>query len=136
MATVLVLSLAFADDPTVDTTVVAALDFAAGQLGEPYLWGGTGDGGFDCSGLSQAAYAHAGVHIPRVAQDQFDAGPPVATGTVVPGDLLFFGTGPTGVDHVGIYAGDGLMVDAPHTGAVVRVETADWSDLVGATRPG
>ena len=136
VATVLVLSLAFADDPTVDTAVVAALDFAAGHLGVPYLWGGTGPGGFDCSGLSQAAYAHAGVRLPRVAQDQFDAGPVVTDATVEPGDLLFFGSGPTGVDHVGIYAGDGLMVDAPHTGAVVRVENADWSGRVGATRPG
>lgn len=136
VATVLVLSLAFADDPTVDAAVVAALDFAAGHLGVPYLWGGTGPGGFDCSGLSQAAYAHAGVRLPRVAQDQYDAGPMVSGGTVVPGDLLFFGSGPGGVDHVGIYAGDGLMVDAPHTGAVVRVEAADWSGLVGATRPG
>ncbi len=136
VATVLVLSVAYADDATVDAAVVAALDFAAGHLGVPYLWGGTGRGGFDCSGLSQAAYAHAGVAIPRVAQDQFDAGPAVTGATVEPGDLLFFGTGPTGVDHVGIYVGDGLMIDAPHTGAVVRVEAADWSGLVGATRPG
>ena len=136
VATVLALSLAFADDPTVDTTVVAALAFAAGQLGVPYRWGGNGPGGFDCSGLSQAAFAHAGVALPRVAQDQFDAGPAVTGSVPQPGDLVFFGSGPTGVDHVGLYVGDGLMIDAPHTGAVVRVEAADWSGLVGATRPG
>ena len=135
--TVLVLSLAFDADPTTDGTVVAALTFAARQLGTPYLWGGTGPGGFDCSGLAQAAFAHAGVHLPRVAQDQYDAGPALGDGTAVrPGDLVFFGSGPGGVDHVGIYVGSGLMIDAPHTGAVVRVESAGWSGLVGATRPG
>ena len=133
--TVLVLSLAFADEADVDTTVVAAIGYAAGRLGIPYLWGGTGVGGFDCSGLSQAAYSAAGIHLPRVAQDQFAIGPPVDGGTVRPGDLVFFGNGPSGVDHVGIYVGDGLMVDAPHTGADVRIEPADWTGLVGATRP-
>ena len=73
--TVLTLSLAFQQDPTTSGTVVAALSFAAQQLGTPYLWGGTGTGGFDCSGLVQAAYRHAGIALPRVAQDQFDAGP-------------------------------------------------------------
>jgi len=135
--TVLTLSLAFAEDPTTDGAVVAALTFAASRLGTPYLWGGDGPGGFDCSGLSRAAFATGGVGLPRVAQDQFDAGPPVPDGSPVhPGDLLFFGSGPRGVDHVGIYVGSGLMVDAPHTGAVVRVEPAAWNDLVGATRPG
>lgn len=135
--TVLVLSIAFAADPTVDGTVVTALSFAAEQLGTPYVWGGTGPDGFDCSGLAQAAYGAAGVRLPRVAQDQYDAGPAVPDGaTVLPGDLVFFGTGPTGVDHVGIYVGSGLMVDAPHTGAVVRVEPAGWGGFVGATRPG
>ncbi|MGA2836189.1 MAG: NlpC/P60 family protein [Acidimicrobiales bacterium] len=134
--TVLVLSIAFAADPTVDGTVVTALSFAAEQLGTPYVWGGTGPDGFDCSGLAQAAYGAAGVRLPRVAQDQYDAGPAVPDGaTVLPGDLVFFGTGPTGVDHVGIYVGSGLMVDAPHTGAVVRVEPAEWGGFVGATRP-
>jgi cell wall-associated NlpC family hydrolase len=135
--TVLTLALAFQQDPEADGTVVAALSFAARQLGTPYLWGGTGTGGFDCSGLVQAAYRGAGVSLPRVAQDQFDAGPAVPAGAgVEPGDLIFFGSGPAGVDHVGLYVGGGEMIDAPHTGALVRFDDSDWSDLVGATRPG
>ena len=134
--TVLTLSLAFGEDSTVDVGVIAALSFAGRQLGTPYLWGGTGPGGFDCSGLAQAAFARAGVTLPRVAQDQFSAGPPLpVAATVRPGDLIFFGNGPTAIDHVGIYVGSGLMVDAPHSGALVRVESAGWTDLVGATRP-
>jgi cell wall-associated NlpC family hydrolase len=135
--TVLALSLAMAEDPTVSGTVVDALSFAAEQLGTPYQWGGTGTGGFDCSGLTQAAYGHAGIALPRVAQSQFDAGPSVPGGsTVQPGDLVFFGTGASGVDHVGLYVGAGEMIDAPHTGALVRFDDADWPGLVGATRPG
>jgi cell wall-associated NlpC family hydrolase len=135
--TVLTLALAFEQDPTASGTVVAALTFAAQQLGTPYLWGGTGSGGFDCSGLSQAASRHAGITLPRVAQDQFDAGPGVGAGSgVAPGDLVFFGTGPSGVDHVGLYVGAGEMIDAPHTGALVRFDSAGWTGLVGATRPG
>ncbi len=134
---VLTLSLTFVDDPTVSGTVVAALTFAAQQLGTPYLWGGTGSGGFDCSGLVQAAYRSAGIALPRVAQSQFDAGPAIsAAAGVEPGDLVFFGTGPTGVDHVGLYAGAGEMIDAPHSGALVRFDDAHWPGLVGVTRPG
>jgi cell wall-associated NlpC family hydrolase len=135
--TVLTLALSLQQDPTVSGTVVAALSFAARQLNTPYVWGGTGNGGFDCSGLAQAAYSHAGIALPRVAQDQFDAGPEVPSGsTVEPGDLIFFGSGPSGVDHVGVYVGAGEMIDAPHTGALVRFDSANWSGLVGATRPG
>jgi cell wall-associated NlpC family hydrolase len=135
--TVLTLSLAIAENPSVSGTVVAAITFAAQHLGTPYVWGGTGQGGFDCSGLTQAAYRSAGIALPRVAQSQFDAGPAVAgDSTVQPGDLLFFGGGPSGVDHVGLYVGSGSMIDAPHTGATVRLEDAHWSGLVGATRPG
>lgn len=135
--TVLTLSLGLGQAPGMTGTVASALAFAAQQLGTPYLWGGEGNGGFDCSGLVQAAYRSAGVALPRVAQDQYDAGPPVAGGSPVePGDLIFFGGGPSSVDHVGLYVGAGEMIDAPHTGALVRFDSAGWTDLVGATRPG
>jgi cell wall-associated NlpC family hydrolase len=135
--TVLTLALAFGDAPQTSGTVVAALSFAAQQLNTPYVWGGTGNGGFDCSGLAQAAFQRGGIDLPRVAQDQFDAGPPVPGGSAVaPGDLIFFGDGPSAVDHVGLYVGGGEMIDAPHTGALVRFDNADWSGFVGATRPG
>ncbi len=113
-----------------------AVAWALARLGTPYRWGGEGNGGFDCSGLVQAAFAAAGVLLPRVAQDQYDAGPRLPPRSpLLPGDLVFFGTSATGVDHVGIVVAPGEMVDAPHTGAVVRVEPI-WSDgFVGATRP-
>jgi cell wall-associated NlpC family hydrolase len=137
VAVVLVLATALGADPSLGATAAGALQFAAGQLGIPYRWGGTGPGGFDCSGLVQAAYGAVGVSLPRVAQAQFAAGPQVGDGQPVePGDLVFFGGATSEVDHVGIYMGAGEMIDAPHTGAEVRVEPASLTDLVGATRPG
>lgn len=114
----------------------AAVAYALAQLGTPYLWGGEGAGGFDCSGLVQAAYAAAGVGLPRVAQAQYDTGPPVTAGQPLqPGDLVFFGADPADVTHVGIVVSPGEMVDAPHSGAVVRIEPYSWADYLGATRP-
>ena len=126
-----------------------ALAWALSQIGTPYVWGGESPGvGFDCSGLVQAAYRVAGVALPRVAQDQYDGTPKLAAGQpLAPGDLVFFGTGPGAIDHVGLYAGvvggEAVMVDAPHTGANVRAEAfpavvgAPFGGLVfvGATRP-
>jgi cell wall-associated NlpC family hydrolase len=101
-----------------------AVDWALAQVGTPYIWGGETPGvGFDCSGLVQAAYKVAGITLPRVAQDQYDATTKLGPdGPLQPGDLIFFGGGPTDVTHVGLYIGNGQMVDAPHTGADVRVE--------------
>ena len=113
-----------------------AVSYALAQLGTPYQWGGDEPGGFDCSGLAQAAYASAGIQLPRTAQEQYDAGPPVPAGEQLePGDLVFFGTDPNNVSHVGILINAAEMVDAPHTGAAVRIEPYHWPDYLGATRP-
>jgi len=134
--TVLVLAQALASDPGLPSVPATALASAAAQMGVPYLWGGTGQGGYDCSGLVQAAYKSAGISLPRVAQTQFDTGPDVPSGKPVePGDLVFFGTSKRSVEHVGIYAGSGEMIDAPYTGTVVRLDNASMPDLIGATRP-
>ena len=97
-----------------------AIDIAQRYLGTPYVWGGEAPGGFDCSGLVQHVYAQLGVNLPRVAADQARAGQPVASmADARPGDLIAFGEP---VDHIGIYAGDNLMVVAPKTGDVVKVQ--------------
>jgi cell wall-associated NlpC family hydrolase len=122
-----------------------AVDWALAQVGTPYIWGGETPGvGFDCSGLVQAAYKVAGITLPRVAQDQYDAGPILPAGTPLePGDLVFFGGGPSSIDHVGLVVSPGVMVDAPYTGADVRedqfpttIGASFGSDVVvGFTRP-
>ena len=132
-----------------DSAGAVAVSWALSQIGTPYVWGGETPGvGFDCSGLVQAAYAVAGVSLPRVAQDQYDTTRKLAPGALLsPGDLVFFGSGPGSIDHVGLFVGvvggQSVMVDAPHTGADVRAEPfpatvgAPFGGLlfVGATRP-
>ncbi len=98
----------------------AVINSAMGQLGVPYLWGGTTSAGFDCSGLVQHAFRSAGVSMPRVSRDQARMGVEVAgLDQALPGDLIAFGE-PT-VDHIGIYVGNGQMIHAPRRGDVVKV---------------
>jgi len=105
----------------------AAVTYAESQIGAPYVWGGTSPKtGFDCSGLVVWAYGLAGVVVPRVANDQWHDEPHVAMDQLGPGDLVFFGSGDY-ADHVGIYVGGSAMVDAPYTGADVRIDTIPMS---------
>jgi cell wall-associated NlpC family hydrolase len=126
-------------DPT--QQAAGAIAFAQSKLGTPYLWGGEGaaeqGGRFDCSGLTQAAYAKVGISLPRVANDQYNAGPHPSRDQLLPGDLVFFSTDPgdsRAIHHVGIYVGGGYMIDAPRTGAVIRFDPVDTAEYFGATR--
>lgn len=120
---------------------VGAIEFAQSKLGTPYLWGGEGTaaqgGRFDCSGLTQAAYAKVGIKLPRVANDQWNAGRHPRRAELLPGDLVFFAYNlkdPRSIHHVGIYVGGGAMIHAPYTGEVIRFGKIDKPDYIGATR--
>ena len=111
-----------------------AVAYAYSKLGDAYVYGATGPSTFDCSGLVQAAWAYAGVSIPRTTYEQVAALPAVSTSDLQPGDLLFF----DGDGHVGIYVGGGYLIDAPQTGEnVEKVPLAGWysANLDSAARP-
>ena len=112
-----------------------AVAFAYAQLGKPYVWGATGPGSYDCSGLVSAAWASAGVSIPRTTYDQWASLPHIPLSDLEPGDLILY----NGESHVAIYVGGGNIVDAPHTGAVVEKvsESTSWyaAGADGAVRP-
>ncbi|MGB8652344.1 MAG: C40 family peptidase, partial [Mycobacteriales bacterium] len=116
-----------------------AIAFAQAQLGKPYVWGATGPDSYDCSGLTGAAYHAAGLDLPRTAREQWYSGPQVGLGDLQPGDLLFWAddlTDPATIHHVALYVGAGLMIAAPHTGDVVRVQPVYLDGYFGAVRPG
>jgi peptidoglycan DL-endopeptidase CwlO len=100
----------------------AVVSIAQRYLGVPYVWGGASPSGFDCSGLAMYCYAQVGISLSHGATDQQRASHPVPLNALLPGDLVFFGSASYS-HHVGIYVGGGQMIDAPHTGAVVRYDS-------------
>ncbi|MGW5558861.1 NlpC/P60 family protein [Micromonospora sp. NPDC003944] len=120
---------------------LAAVRYALAQLGDPYKWSEEGPDQFDCSGLMWAAYRSPGADyfdLPRVSRDQYAAtrGRTVPQSALLPGDLLFFASGSswTTIHHVGMYIGNGKMVQAPTTGDVVKISVVRWTRLYAATR--
>ena len=122
---------------------MAAVQAAESELGVPYVWGGESPGsGFDCSGLTQWAWARAGVSIPRTSEAQWGALPHVSLSSLQPGDLLFYYNldGDNQVDHVAMYVGSGpygsqTIIQAPHTGSTVSYAPLFTGGLIGAGRP-
>ncbi len=117
--------------PTANTVGAQALQAALTRVGDPYVWGAAGPGQFDCSGLVVWAFAREGIALPHYTGSLWNSGMHVARSDLEPGDLVFFFSD---ISHVGIYIGDGLMIDAPDFGEYVRVEPVYWSAYVGAVR--
>jgi cell wall-associated NlpC family hydrolase len=116
---------------TTNTIGGQALRWALTRRGDPYVWGAAGPSSFDCSGLVRWAYAKVGISLPHFTGDQWNVGVHVGRNQLQPGDLVFFYPD---IGHVGLYIGNGLMVDAPDFGEVVQVQPVMWSVYVGAVR--
>jgi cell wall-associated NlpC family hydrolase len=117
--------------PVGDSIGARALRFALGKQGDPYIWGAAGPASFDCSGLVMWAYAQVGIQLPHYTGDQWVSGVHISKSQLEPGDLVFFYPD---LGHVGMYIGNGLMVDAPNFNEAVRVEPVYWNVYIGAVR--
>jgi cell wall-associated NlpC family hydrolase len=116
---------------TGDSVGVQALKWALTRIGDPYVWGAAGPDAFDCSGLVMWSYAHVGISLEHFTGDQWNEGEHIPRSELEPGDLVFFY--PT-ISHVGMYVGNGLMVDAPTQGQDVQIQPVMWDSFVGAVR--
>jgi peptidoglycan DL-endopeptidase CwlO len=119
--------------PTANTVGAQALAVALSRRGDPYVWGAAGPGAFDCSGLVVWAFAQEGITLPHYTGDLWNSGVHIPRADLEPGDLVFFFSD---ISHVGIYLGNGLMVDAPDFGETVRIDPVYWAYYVGAVRIG
>jgi cell wall-associated NlpC family hydrolase len=119
--------------PAASAGAGAAVAEAQRQLGKPYQYGAAGPGSFDCSGLTMWSWRAGGVSLPHSAAAQYSAIRHVSTSELVPGDLVFYGSP---IHHVGMYVGNGQMIEASHSGVPVRYSSIYRGDLVGAGRPG
>lgn len=119
--------------PGGNTLGAEALRYALSKQGDPYVWGAEGPNEFDCSGLVKWAYAQVGISLPHYTGDQYNSGEHISQNQLEPGDLVFFYPD---ISHVGMYVGDGMMVDAPDFGVPVHVEPVYWSVYAGAVRIG
>ena len=119
--------------PTANTVGAQALTAALSRRGDPYVWGAAGPGQFDCSGLVVWAFAQEGISLPHFTGDLWNSGVHIPRADLEPGDLVFFFAD---ISHVGIYLGNGLMVDAPDFGEAVQVQPVFWSAYAGAVRIG
>ena len=117
--------------PEATTVGTVALRAALTRRGYPYVWGAAGPYQFDCSGLVVWAFAQQGISLPHYTGSLWNSGMHVSRADLEPGDLVFFFAD---ISHMGIYLGNGLMVDAPSSGQVVRVEAVWWNAYVGAVR--
>jgi cell wall-associated NlpC family hydrolase len=117
--------------PEATNVGTTALRAALTQRGKPYVWGAAGPDSYDCSGLIMWAFAQEGISLPHYTGDQWNSGMHVSRADLEPGDLVFFFAD---ISHVGLYIGNGLMVDAPSTGQVVQVQPVFWDSFVGAVR--
>jgi cell wall-associated NlpC family hydrolase len=121
-----------------DPRAVKAVEFALAQRGDPYVWSEEGPDQYDCSGLMYAAYRGVGYPLVRVSRDQYyqTRDRQVSRYSLLPGDLLFFSSSSswTGIHHVAMYAGEGMMVEAPRSGLNVRLAPVRWTRLFAATR--
>ncbi|HTW20025.1 MAG TPA: NlpC/P60 family protein [Mycobacteriales bacterium] len=117
--------------PAVNNVDTTALRYALTRRGDEYVWGAAGPTTFDCSGLVVWAYAQEGITLPHYTGSLWNSGMHVSRDDLEPGDLVFFFAD---ISHVGIYIGNGLMVDAPSTGQVVQVQPVFWDAYVGAVR--
>jgi len=119
--------------PTANTVGAQALAAALSRRGDPYVWGAAGPGAFDCSGLVVWAFAQEAITLPHYTGDLWNSGLHIPRADLEPGDLVFFFSD---ISHVGIYLGNGLMVDAPDFGETVRIDPVYWAYYVGAVRIG